>query len=111
MSGPSCRRGIQRGAFGFAVIGGDLGVRLLPVGMVVRQRRVNLSQTQVTNAIGNLFGSQSEPVPADDSLHGHTGFRNPRTLAAHRVREVGSVAERVLVSGCWFDGRKMCGKK
>ena len=97
--------------FGFAVIDGDLGVRLLPVGMVVRQRRVDLSQTQVADAIGNLFGSQSEPVSADDSLYGHTGVRDPRTLAAHRGREVGSVAERVLVSGCGFDGRKMCGKR
>lgn len=50
--------------------------------MVVRERRMNLRQGQMSDAVTDLLGSQSELVPTYDPLNRHTRSSYARTAAA-----------------------------
>src|SRR6266481_6780962 len=57
---------------------------LLRIGVIVRQRRVNLSETEAPVLRRNLFRSQAHFVPGGNTHHGHTRSGNLRPSRSNR---------------------------
>src|ERR1039457_2787257 len=60
-------RGSGKDFFDRSILGRDVAVNLVPVGVVVGQGRVNLRERKVLDFGGDLLGSQTEVVPAGNA--------------------------------------------
>jgi hypothetical protein len=69
----------------FRFIRDQVSLDHIPVGVVIRHRRMDLGQGKMTNPIRNLLRQKPEFVPGSDTPHRYSSTSDPRTATANAV--------------------------